>query len=360
MKTGRTEKTKVRWLAAVLLGLTMTGCRAGVGPAAEDNYENAEEELITVGFSQVGAESDWRTANTDSMKETFSLENGYDLMFDDAQQKQSRQITAIRNYIQQAVDYIVLAPVMETGWETVLTEAREAGIPVIVVDRMVDVEDESLYTAWVGSDFELEGEAAAAWLEAYTKASAIPPEDIHIADIQGTIGASAQIGRSEAIAEAAARNGWDLAAVGPGDYTRAKSREVMTSWLEEKDYINVVYCENDNEAYGAIEALEQTDRKIGTDLAAGEVLVMSFDATHTGLSFVLNGRIALNTECNPMHGPRVREIIEALERGESVEKRTYVREEIFAADDTVDSVEVDGQEYPVIKVTQELIDSRPY
>ena len=359
MTTDRRHRA-VRWLAIVLLGLALTGCRPGFGSLTQDDHRNVEENLITVGFSQVGAESDWRTANTDSMKDAFSLENGYNLMFDDAQQKQNRQITAIRNYIQQAVDYIVLAPVMETGWETVLTEAKEAGIPVIVVDRMVDVEDEDLYTAWVGSDFELEGKAAAAWLEAYVRQSGISAEDVHIADIQGTLGASAQIGRSEAIAEAAARNGWDLAAVGPGDYTRAKSREVMAAWLQEKDYINVVYCENDNEAYGAIEALEQAGRRIGSDLAGGDVLVMSFDATHTGLRFVLDGKISLNTECNPMHGPRVREIIDALERGEDVKKRTYVREEIFASDDTVSSVVVDGQSYPVIRVTQELIDGRPY
>ena len=128
--------------------------------AADDSVSDdgaANEGLITVGFSQVGAESDWRTANSTSMKETFSEENGYDLIFDDAQQKQENQLAAIRNFIQQEVDYIVLAPVTETGWDTVLQEAKDAGIPVIIVDRMVDVSDDSLYTAWVGSDFELEG-----------------------------------------------------------------------------------------------------------------------------------------------------------------------------------------------------------
>ena len=118
------------------------------------NVMAADDDTITVGFSQVGAESDWRTANTESMKSTFSEDNGYELIFDDAQQKQENQLTAIRNFIQQEVDYIVLAPVTETGWDTVLQEAKDAGIPVIIVDRMVDVSDDSLYTAWVGSNFK--------------------------------------------------------------------------------------------------------------------------------------------------------------------------------------------------------------
>ena len=109
------------------------------------NVMAADDDTITVGFSQVGAESDWRTANTESMKSTFSEDNGYELIFDDAQQKQENQLTAIRNFIQQEVDYIVLAPVTETGWDTVLQEAKDAGIPVIIVDRMVDVSDDSLY-----------------------------------------------------------------------------------------------------------------------------------------------------------------------------------------------------------------------
>ena len=148
----------------------------------------AADDTITVGFSQVGAESDWRTANTESMKSTFSEENGYNLIFDDAQQKQENQLTAIRNFIQQEVDYIVLAPVTETGWDTVLQEAKDAGIPVIIVDRMVDVSDDSLYTAWVGSNFKLEGQKAMAWLDAYLEAKGRGDEEINLVDIQGTIG----------------------------------------------------------------------------------------------------------------------------------------------------------------------------
>ena len=130
---------------ALLLGLG--GCMPYVRQTPEE-----ETTLITVGFSQVGAESDWRVANTESMRESLSEENGFELLFDNARQKQENQFKAIRTFIQQDVDYIVLAPVTETGWESVLEEARAAGIPVIIVDRQVEVDDPSLYTSWVGSD----------------------------------------------------------------------------------------------------------------------------------------------------------------------------------------------------------------
>ena len=137
--------------------------------AGETEAAGNTGDVITVGFSQVGAESDWRTANSESMKSTFSTENGYNLIFDDAQQKQENQIAAIRNFIQQEVDYIVLAPVTESGWDTVLQEAKDAEIPVIIVDRMVNVSDDSLYTAWVGSNFKLEGQKACEWLKRCTQ-----------------------------------------------------------------------------------------------------------------------------------------------------------------------------------------------
>ena len=302
---------------------------------------------ITVGFSQVGAESDWRTANTESMKSTFSEENGYELIFDDAQQKQENQLTAIRNFIQQEVDYILLAPVTETGWDTVLQEAKDADIPVIIVDRMVDVSDDSLYTTWIGTDSLLEGRKAAEWLNAYTTAKGIDAKDVNIVDIQGTIGSTAQIGRSKGLEEGVDNYGWNLLAQQSGEFTQAKGQEVMESMLKQYDNINVVYCENDNEAFGAIDAIE----------AAGK--------TNAGLTDTLAGKIACDVECNPLHGPRAEELIKALEAGEEVEKLNYVDEEIFATDDTVDKVKAvnsldEEGEYAVTPITQEIIDGRAY
>ena len=191
------KKKVLAALTCVAMAATLVvGCGGNSGGSSADGGDSADSgsDVITVGFSQVGAESDWRTANSESMKSTFSEDNGYELIFDDAQQKQENQITAIRNFIQQEVDYIVLAPVTETGWDTVLQEAKDADIPVIIVDRMVDVSDDSLYTAWVGSNFKLEGQKAAEWLNAYAEAKGM--DEVNIAHIQGTIGASAQIGRT--------------------------------------------------------------------------------------------------------------------------------------------------------------------
>ena len=351
---GRKCNMKKKIMAAVMTAAMV----AGLAGSTASVY--AAEDTITVGFSQVGAESDWRTANTESMKSTFSEENGYELIFDDAQQKQENQLTAIRNFIQQEVDYIVLAPVTETGWDTVLQEAKDAGIPVIIVDRMVDVSDDSLYTAWVGSNFKLEGQKAMAWLDAYLEAKGRGDEEINLVDIQGTIGASAQIGRTEGFDEAVeAHDNWTTLAQQSGEFTQAKGQEVMESILKQSgDDIDVVYCENDNEAFGAIDAIEAAGYEVGGE--EGQILVMSFDTTNAGLTETLAGKITLNTECNPLHGPRVEEIIQKLEAGEEVEKQAYVDEVAFAADDTVTSVTIEDQDYEITPITQEIIDGRAY
>ncbi|MDO5519870.1 MAG: ABC transporter substrate-binding protein [bacterium] len=345
-----------------LIAVLMTACMAlsfAACGSKSTGGENSDKKQITVGFSQVGAESDWRTANSKSMKETFSEANGYKLIFDDAQQKQENQISAIRNFIQQEVDYIVLAPVTESGWDTVLKEAKDAKIPVIIVDRMVKVSDDSLYTAWVGSNFELEGKKACAWLDAYLKANKKDTSEINIVDIQGTIGASAQIGRTNGL-EAAVKehSNWNLLAKESGEFTQAKGQEVMESMIKQYGKkINVVYCENDNEAFGAIDALTTAGYKVGKD---GDVIVMSFDSTNAGLTDVTSGKVILDTECNPLHGPRVKEIIDKLQAKQSVDKQQYVDEEIFAADDTVKSVTVDGKEYKVTATTKDVISKRAY
>ena len=348
-------------IVSALLTATMV-CGMSVVPAVG---VAAADDTITVGFSQVGAESDWRTANTESMKSTFSEENGYELIFDDAQQKQENQLTAIRNFIQQEVDYILLAPVTETGWDTVLQEAKDADIPVIIVDRMVDVSDDSLYTTWIGTDSLLEGRKAAEWLNAYTTAKGIDAKDVNIVDIQGTIGSTAQIGRSKGLEEGVDNYGWNLLAQQSGEFTQAKGQEVMESMLKQYDNINVVYCENDNEAFGAIDAIQAAGKTVGSDIANGEIMVISFDTTNAGLTDTLAGKITCDVECNPLHGPRAEELIKALEAGEEVEKLNYVDEEIFATDDTVDKVKAvnsldEEGEYDVTPITQEIIDGRAY
>lgn len=349
-KSTKTYRTAGAVAFAALSILLATGC--GNRLASPNNLEEAEQtkekEYIVVGFSQLGAESDWRSANTESMKSTFTAENGYMLLFEDGQQKQANQIMAIRTFIQQEVDYIVLAPVTETGWDTVLQEAEDAGIPVIVVDRKVDIQDESLFTCWVGSDFELEAKKAAEWLNRYVTDQGIAPEDIHIVNIQGTIGASAQIGRTKGLEDAARKNGWDLMVEVTGDFTQAKGKEVMASLLKKYDNINVVYCENDNEAFGAIEAIRAAGRSVGSDISNGEIMVISFDGVNEqALQYVREDKITCIAECNPLHGPRVRAVIELLEAGETPDKFSYVEEEIFSANETIRKLSIDGTDYAV-------------
>ena len=286
-----------------------------------------EEKLIMVGFSQVGAESDWRNANTRSMQAAFSAENGYRLTVLDAQQKQDNQINAIRRFINERVDYIVLAPTTERGWETVLTEARAAGIPVILVDRMIEITDDSLFTCWVGSDFRREGDTAAAWLD-----QTFGQMPLNIIHLQGNIGSSAQIGRTEGLdAGLAAHPSWTLAFRAPGDFTQAKGQELTEQIIREgllapagSGVRNVIYAENDNMAYGAIDALKSAGLRPGED-----VTIISFDAASTALRLILQGEISYDVECNPLHGPRVQSLISQLKEGKTPPKYTFVEETAF-------------------------------
>ena len=219
-----------------ILILAMLSALIGCSAEKQGNDERLQsgtnsKDLTVIGFSQVGAESTWRTTNSESMKSAFTEENGYRLIFEDGQQKQSNQIMAIRKFIQQEVDYIVLAPVTETGWDTVLMEAKDAGIPVIIVDRMVDVEDDSLYQCWVGSNVYLEGQRMCAWINDYCKAKNIDVNNLNVVNIQGTIGATAEIGRTRGLQEASLQYRWNLLRKVPGDFTKTKGREVMKSLL---------------------------------------------------------------------------------------------------------------------------------
>lgn len=358
IKFKRVKRIFTTVLAASFVFAATSGCGRNTEPEADTQSDATP--IITVGFSQLGAESDWRVANTESIKNSLTRENGFELMFDDAQQKQDKQLLAIRNFTQQEVDFIVLAPVMETGWDTVLQEAKDAGIPVLVVDRQVKVSDTSLVTAWVGSDFSKEADIACGWLKSFTEAKGIKPEELNIVDIQGTLGATAQIGRTNGLMEASKENGWNLIAQVPADYTQAKGKEVMQNLLSQYDNINVVYCENDNEAIGAIEAIEEAGKKAGTDIEHGDILVISFDAARSGLTKVLEGKIALDVECNPLQGSEVARIIKAYKNGEDYNKYTYVKEKAFALDDTVKTVNLGDEEYDITILNQVLLDKREY
>lgn len=386
-------KTKEIVLTMVLSGMILTGlcgCGRGNDPDegsisaftsdSEDEQANPNDETkseeqfyvnsagvavcradqLTIGFSQIGAESDWRLASSNSMEKTFSIDNGYNLIFENGQQKQENQIKAIREFIDQGVDYIILDPILETGWDSSLKEAKEAGIPVIIVDREVKTDDEDLYTAWIGSDFRLEGDRACAWLKELLSQHELD-DPVGIVHVQGTIGSSAQIGRSEALAEAAKENGWDILRSASGDFVQAKGKEVAEAALERfDDRINVFYCENDNMAYGVIEALKERDRKIGTQIEDGEIAVISFDSAKDGLEYTLNGLIAVDTECNPLYGPPLSRLIMDLELGKRVEKKNFYEEAQFSAYAPIENVTVKDTVYEVTAVDEELLKHREY
>lgn len=320
-------------LAFLPLVFCLTACAGRTMPgqetAAPGEGEKTDESRIAVGFSQVGAESDWRMANTESIRAALSEEAGFDLIYEDAQQKQENQMKAIRNFILQEVDYIVLAPIVENGWETVLQEAKDAGIPVILVDRMAQV-DESLYTCWIGSDFEQEGENAGKWLARCLEESGRDKEQIGIVTLQGTKGSSAQVGRTNGFAEVMrGHENWVMLGKEDGNFTQAKGREVMERFLETYEDIDVAICENDNMAFGAVEAIHAAGKSCGPD---GEIIVISFDAVQAAFDAMIAGDINAVFECNPLHGPKLAGIIRGLEDGRTVDKIQYMEEAYFDTD----------------------------
>ena len=295
----------------------LTGC-AGQEPEAEDTRTPTDDNLIVVGVSQEGSVSVWRTANTRSVKETLTKENGYFLIFKNARQKQENQIKALRSFISQRVDYIVFSPIVEDGWDTVLREAREAEIPVILMDRKINVKDESLYTAWVGSDFVEEGRNAGKWLEDYLKGQRFNDDQVNIVVLQGTAGTTAMFGRTQGFEEIAAKHeSWNILEQTNADFTTAKGEEEMRRLLNTYPEIDVLVSQNDDMTFGALEAIQSAGRTTGT---GGDITVISFDGTKKALEKVKTGAINVDVECNPYQGKYIEEIIQALETGQSIEK----------------------------------------
>lgn len=181
---------------ALVMSLSLVACGSSgdAGTTEETPQSDESGDLITVGFAQVGHESDWRTASTKSAQDVFSTENGYELSFVDCDNDSAKQLEAVRNFIQQGLDYIIIDPIVSTGWDAVLTECEDAGIPVIVIDRTID--DSDKYVSWVGSDFKVEGLACGEWLKAYAADKGI--SEINALVIEGSTGASATIGRTDA------------------------------------------------------------------------------------------------------------------------------------------------------------------
>ena len=314
------RRGRVLAVCVLLMSLTgLTGCGRGAGEPETEPVEL--EKLISVGFSQLGSESVWRSANSVSIQETLTADNGYFLIYSNARQKQENQIKAIRSFISQRVDYIVFSPVTEDGWDTVLEEARDAGIPVITSDRQVNVEDPDLVTAWVGGDMFAEGERAAAWLKSNSSSS----EKLHIVVLTGTEGSSAAIGRSRGFHSIADQMpNWEILEEKTGDFTMARGKEVMEYFLDTYPQIDVVVSQNDDMTFGAIEAMEAAGIRPGED-----VVIISYDAVKAALEMVRSGIINVDVECSPLLGPAVDSLIRTLESGQEIQRDNPVEEMVF-------------------------------
>ncbi|MBJ7312680.1 ABC transporter substrate-binding protein [Rugamonas sp. CCM 8940] len=288
---------------------------------------------LVIGFSQVGAESEWRTANTVSIKEA-AKKDGVTLKFADAQQKQENQVKAIRSFIAQKVDVIAFSPVVESGWDTVLREAKAAKIPVVLTDRAVNVSDTSLYVTFIGSDFVEEGRRAGKWL--LERAAKTPDATLNIVELQGTVGSAPAIDRKKGFEEVIGTNSkLRVIRSQTGDFTRAKGKEVMEAFLKaEGKKINVLYAHNDDMAIGAIQAIEEAGLKPGTD-----IVVISIDGVKGAFEAMIAGKLNVTVECSPLLGPQLMQIARDVVAGKPVPKRITTVEGVFPA-------EVAAKEFP--------------
>jgi ABC-type sugar transport system substrate-binding protein len=306
-------------LAGAAIGL-LAASLAACGNSDTGNTPAGEKKIV-LGFSQVGAESGWRTANTVSIKDSAAAA-GIELKFDDAQQKQENQIKAIRNFIQQKVDVIAFSPVVESGWDTVLKEAKDANIPVILTDRAVDSKDTTLYRTFIGSDFVKEGKLSGEWLVNEYKGKTDP---VNIVELQGTTGSAPANDRKKGFADAIAGSpNLKIIASQTGDFTRAGGKAVMEQFLKANPKIDVLFAHNDDMGLGAIEAIEAAGLEPGKDIK-----IITIDAVKDGMTALADGKINYIVECSPMLGDQLMDLAKKVIAGESVPERVVTEETTF-------------------------------
>lgn len=303
---------------------------AGCGGAKQETAKPVDKKIV-LGFSQIGAESEWRTANTESIKSAAQAA-GIELKFSDAQQKQENQIKAIRSFIQQKVDVIAFSPVVETGWDAVLQEAKAAKIPVILSDRAVKMSSgnaEDYYVTFMGSDFVEEGRRAGKWLVDFMKKD---KEPVNVVELQGTVGSAPAIDRKAGFEEIMKQNtNYKIIKSQTGDFTRAKGKEVMESFLKsakaDGQKIDVLYAHNDDMAIGAIQAIEEAGLKPGKD-----IIIVSIDAVKGAFEAMIAGKLNASIECSPLLGEQLMAAVKDLVAGKTIPKRIVTKEGVFPAE----------------------------
>jgi len=307
------------------LALAMTGCAGGGAGGG-----GADDGVITVGFAQTGSESGWRAANTESMKTAFSEENGFKLVFNAADNKIEAQIAAVRSFINQGVDAIVIAPIVEDGWDDVLQEASDAGIPVVLEDRTVSSSDD-LFASWVGLDFKKEGVTAGEWA-----AETFGDTATKMVVLEGTTGSAPANDRAAGFDEAIADTGIETIDSQTGDFTRDGGKTVMEGFLQKYgvDGIDLVYAHNDDMALGAIEAIEAAGAEPGVDIQ-----IVSIDAVKDGMQALVDGKINYIVECNPLLGELAAGLVKDVLAGKDVEKKVYVEDQSFTQEQAAEVID---------------------
>lgn len=305
---------------ALLFGLT------ACGGGGDDSGDGGSGDGLVIGFAQVGAESAWRTANSDSVKAAAEAA-GHTLKFVDGQQEQETQISAVRDFITQQVDAIVLAPVVETGWTDVLQEAADAGIPVILADRGVEAADEDLYVTRLGSDFAEEGRKAGAWA---AETFAADTDGTRILELQGTTGSAPANDRKAGFFEVLDSEGlnYEIVDSQSGNFTAEEGKAVMETFITTHglDGIDLLYAHNDEMGLGAIQAIEEAGKVPGKDI---QIIIV--DGSKAGFEAGVAGKLNYIVECNPVFGDQLMEVVESVVNGDEVEKFTPVEEGVFDA-----------------------------
>jgi ABC-type sugar transport system substrate-binding protein len=321
------SRMAVSTLAALSL-VTLAACGSDSDPASTSGGGGGGDDMIKVGFSQLGAESGWRTANTESVKASLTKDNGIDLTFVDAQQKQENQIKALRDFVDQGVDVIAFSPVIETGWDEVLQDIKDAEIPVVLVDRTVETTVEDPFVTWIGADFKQEGTTAGEWVKENHP-------DAKIFELQGTMGSGAQTDRQEGFREVVGAN---VIGEASGNFTRAEGKTATEAALAAYPDMDLIFAHNDDMGLGAIEAIEAAGKKPGEDIK-----IVTVDGVRDGLQALVDKKFNFVVECNPVFGDQIVDLIKKVDAGETVEKETIVVDEAF--DQTI---------------TQEFVDARSF
>jgi len=313
----------------IIILITVLSLSAGCGSAKP---EPEIQERVVFGFSQLGDESEWRTAFSNDVRRAAERA-GVQLMFDNAQQQQFNQIKAIRSFILKGVDIIAFCPIVEEDWDNVLEEAKNAGIPVIIVDRKIETEKDGLFTAFIGSDFHGEGVLAGEWMvERFAEVEG----PVRVAEIRGTPNASPTIGRGEGLREVFRDNPqFEVVISVSGDFMRSKGRECMETILSEMPDIDILYAHNDDMALGAIETLIEHGIEPGKDIT-----IVSVDAQISGLEALMQGKINCLVECSPYFGDDLMELVFKIVNGEPFSFYTYTETRVFSDTDDFSTLPV--------------------